>query len=62
VVVYDRHIRILRQVAHETQRQLGDHQAAPPVGDGSGTGRGVHLERAVTLTRARVADAEHRRR
>ncbi|HET7379174.1 MAG TPA: hypothetical protein VFJ24_03940 [Gaiellales bacterium] len=57
----DRHMRILRQVARQSQRALERHDAADHVGDAASTGRREYLARGATRTRARVADAEQRR-
>ena len=58
----DRHIRILRLVAHNAQRELDDDHSLDHIGDTASTGRREHLERAAARTRARVADADQRRR
>ena len=58
----DRHIRILRLVAHQAQRELDDDHSLDHIGDTASTGRREHLERAAARTRARVADADQRRR
>jgi hypothetical protein len=58
----DRHIRILRLVAHHAQRELDDHHSIDRPGGTASTGRREHLERAAARTRARVADADRRRR
>ena len=58
----DRHIRILRLVAHQAQRELDDHHSLDRIGDTASTGRREHLERAAARTRARVVDADERRR
>ena len=42
----DRHIRILRLVAHQAQRELDDHHSLDRIGDTESTGRREHLERA----------------
>jgi hypothetical protein len=60
--VTDPHIRILRLVAHQAQRELDDHHSLNHVGDTALTGRREHLERAAARTSARVADADERRR
>jgi hypothetical protein len=58
----DRHIRILRLVAREAQRELDDHHSIDHIGDTASKGRHEHLERAAARTTARVADADERRR
>jgi hypothetical protein len=58
----DRHIRILRLVAHQAQRELDDHDSVDQIGYTASTGRREHLERAAARTRAHVADAKERRR
>jgi hypothetical protein len=58
----DRHIRILRLVARQAQRELDDHHSLNHIGDSASTGRREHLERAAARTSARVADADERRR
>jgi hypothetical protein len=60
--VSDSHIRILRLVAHESQRELHNHDAVDHNDDAISTDRRQNLERAATQTRARVADAQTRRR
>ena len=57
----DADIRILRQVAHHRQRELGEHNAAHPSGDTASDGRREDLVRSARRTQARVADAERRR-
>ena len=58
----DPHIRILRQVARERQRDLDHHDAVDHAGDTVSTGRRQDLARIATQTRAQVAAAEARRR
>lgn len=58
----DAHIRILRLVAHQRQRELRNHDAVDRKRDGVSTDRREDLERAATRTSARVADAQARRR
>lgn len=58
----DPHIRILRLVAHQAQRELDDHHSLNHIADTASIGRREHLERAAAQTRARVADAGERRR
>src|SRR5436190_18773260 len=50
----DRHIRILRLVAHNAQRELDDDHSLDHIEDTASTGRREHLERAAARTRARV--------
>jgi hypothetical protein len=59
--VTDPHIRILRLVADQAQGELVDH-VVDHIGDAASRGRREHLERAAARTRARVADADERRR
>lgn len=61
-MVTDSHIRILRLVAHEAQRELDDHHSLDHIGDTASTGRREHLERAAARTSARVVIAGERRR
>ncbi len=56
----DSHIRVLRLIAHECQRELRNHDAVDHSDDISTNWR-QNLERAATRTRARVADAQTRR-
>jgi len=58
----DPHIRILRLMAHQRQRELRNHDAAEHTGVAMHADRREHLERAATRTSARVADAQTRRR
>jgi hypothetical protein len=58
----DPHIRILRLMAHQRQRELRNYDAADQNGDGVSSDRREHLEQAATRTSARVADAQARRR
>lgn len=58
----DPHIRILRQVAHQRQRELDDHDAGDHLGDPASTARRQDLAQTATRTRARVAAAQARRR
>ena len=58
----DPHIRILRLVAHQAQRDLVDHHSVDHTGHTASTRRCGHLERAAARTGARVADADERRR
>lgn len=59
--VSDHHMRILRHVARQSQRELERHDAVDHAGDAASTGRRDYLARAATRTRPRVADAEQRR-
>lgn len=58
----DVHLRILRLLATQRQRELDDHDGADHTGDGGSAGRRRELEQAAGQTRARVAAAEARRR
>jgi hypothetical protein len=59
----DRHIDFLRLVADRLQRQLDDdHDANEHATDATFTGRRQRLERSANRARARLADAEARRR
>lgn len=58
----DRHLRILRLMAHQTQRKLHAHDAVDHGGDAVSTDRRHHLEQAATRTDAHVTDAQARRR
>jgi hypothetical protein len=58
----DPHIRILRLMAHQRQRELRNYEAVDHTGDAVFADRRQHLERAATQTSARVADAQARRR
>jgi hypothetical protein len=60
--VSDSHIRILRLMAHQTQRDLDDHDALDHAGDTASPGRRHDLVRTATRTRGRVAAAQARRR
>ena len=57
----DSHVRILRLIAHRRQRELRNYDAVDH-SDATPTNRRQDLERAATRTRARVADAQTRRR
>lgn len=57
----DRHIRLLRLVAQQRQRELDDHDTADHGGETASAGRRRHLKRVAILTRGRVAEAEARR-
>jgi hypothetical protein len=58
----DLHLRILRMVAMQRQRELDDHAAADHVGGPSSADHRRDLERAAGQTKANVAAAEVRRR
>jgi hypothetical protein len=58
----DLHLRILRLLAKQRQRELDHHDAAEHTGDARSAGRRRDLERAATRTGANVAAAEARRR
>jgi hypothetical protein len=58
----DLHLRILRMVATQRQRELDDHDAVDPAGGPSSADHRRDLERAVGQTKANVAAAEIRRR
>ncbi len=58
----DLHLRILRLVARRTQRALDEHDAGDHVSDAASTARHQDLARTATRARARVADAQARRR
>jgi len=60
-IVTDPHIRILRLVAQQRQRELRDYDADDHNGEVASPDHGQRLERAATRTRARVADALARR-
>jgi hypothetical protein len=59
--VSDLHLRILRQIARQTQRELEHHDTVDDAGDAASAGRRDYLVRAASRTGARVADAEQRR-
>lgn len=58
----DLHLRILRLVAKQRQRELDDHDATDRTDDGASDGRRRHLDQAAARTKANVAAAEARRR
>ncbi len=58
----DPHIRILRLVAHHAQRALDEHHSIDRTRHTASTPRLEHLELAAARTRARVVDADERRR
>ena len=58
----DPHVHILRLVAHQSQRELVDHDSRHPIGDGASTQRREQLERRAAQTRALASDAQARRR
>jgi hypothetical protein len=57
----DRHMRILRNIARQTQRDLDHHNTHEPAGNAASTGRRDYLEHAAKRTRGQVAAAEQRR-
>ena len=57
----DVHLRILRLLARQRQRELDDYDGADHTGDGGSAGRRRELEQAAGQTRARVAAGEARR-
>jgi hypothetical protein len=57
----DTHIRILRLMAHQSQRELGNYNASNDKSHPISSDRREHLKQAATRTSARVADAEQRR-
>jgi hypothetical protein len=59
--VSDPHIRILRQVAGQTQAQLDHHDTLDHAWDAASTDRREHLARAAKRTQGQVAGAEQRR-
>jgi hypothetical protein len=56
----DPHIRILRHIARQTQRELDDY-TLEPAGHAASTGRRDYLKHAAKRTRGQVAAAEQRR-
>lgn len=58
----DRHIRILQLIAHHRQGKLHDYDGVDHNDDDISIARRRYLERAVRRTRARVDDAQARRR
>jgi hypothetical protein len=58
----DVHLRILRLLARQRQRELDEHDTADESGGAASTGRRRELERSAGRTRANVAAAEARRR
>lgn len=58
----DVHIRILSLVARSTQRDLDDHDATDRAADAASALRRQDLARTATRTRARVTEAQARRR
>ncbi len=58
----DVHLRILRLLARQRERELDDHDAADHPGDAASADRRRMLDRAAGRTRANVAAAEARRR
>jgi len=57
----DVHLRILRLLSKQRQRELDDHDRADQAGDRGSADRRRDLEQAAGQTRARVAAAEARR-
>jgi hypothetical protein len=60
--VSDLHLRTLRMLAKQRQRELDDHDAGEPTGDAAASRRRRELKRAAARTSANVAAAEARRR
>jgi hypothetical protein len=58
----DRHLRMLRLMTHQRQRELHNYKAVDHGGEAVSTDRRQHLEQAATRTSARVTDAQARRR
>ncbi len=58
----DIHLRILRLLATQRQRELDDDDAAEHTGDGGSAGRRRELAHVAGRTRAGVAAPEARRR
>lgn len=58
----DLHLRILRLLAKQRQRDLDDHDGGDHAGDAGSAGRRRELEQAAARTGANVAAAETRRR
>jgi hypothetical protein len=58
----DVHLRVLRMVARQRQRELHDHDAAGRAGGVASTGHRRNLEQAAGRADANVAAAEARRR
>jgi hypothetical protein len=56
------HLRIVRLLARQRQRELDERDATDRVGDAASAGRRHEMERAAGRTRANVAAAEARRR
>jgi hypothetical protein len=57
----DRHLRILRYIARQSQRELDHHDAADHTGDAAAKGRRQSLGGAARRTRGQVTAAEERR-
>jgi hypothetical protein len=57
----DTHIRLLRLLTNQSQRQLAHHHSTHQVEDAASRERGEQLERAATRTRAHLARAQTRR-
>jgi hypothetical protein len=58
----DLHIRFLRLVAHRIQRELDDYDSVEHSADAASKSRREHLKWSVTRARARLTEAEARRR
>lgn len=58
----DVHLRILRMVARQRQRELDDHDAVEHARQPASAGRRRDLEQAAGRTRANVTAAQGRRR
>jgi hypothetical protein len=58
----DVHLRILRLLARQRQRELDEHDAAGDPGGAASTGRRRELEQSAGRARANVAAAKARRR
>jgi hypothetical protein len=58
----DLHLRLLRMVAKQRQRELDDHDSADHAGETASGGDRHDLEQAVGRTKANVTAAEARRR
>ena len=61
-IMTDLNIRFHRLVAHRIQRALDDCDSVEHAGDAASKSRREHLKWLVTRARARVAEAEGRRR
>lgn len=58
----DLHLRILRMVAKQRERELDDHDAADHAGGRTSAGQRRDLEHAAGRTKANVTAAQARRR